>query len=72
MIDTNVLISALLFPNSQMSQLLEKLIDEHEIVLCSHIIDELHRVFEEKFSKKKKILEHFLSIFPYDLFIPPV
>jgi len=72
MIDTNVLISALLFPNSQMSQLLEKLIDEHEIVLCSHIIDELHRVFEEKFCHKKKILEHFLSIFPYDLFIPPV
>ncbi len=71
MIDTNVLVSALLFRNSQMSQLIEKLTDEHEIVLCTHIINELHRVFEEKFSHKKKVLEHFLSIFPYDLFYTP-
>ena len=61
MIDTNVLVSALLFPSSQMSELLDKLIDEHEIVLCSHIIDELHRVFDDKFHHKKKVLERFLT-----------
>ncbi len=71
MIDTNVLISALLFPSSQMSELLEKLIDEHEIVLCSHIIDELHRVFEEKFRHKKKVLERFLTMFPFEFFYTP-
>jgi uncharacterized protein len=71
MIDTNVFISALLFPSSQMSELFEKLIDEHEIVLCSHIIDELHRVFEEKFHQKKKALERFLISFPFEYFYTP-
>ena len=72
MIDTNVFISALLFPSSQMSELLDRLMDEHEIVLCSHIIDELHRVFEEKFHHKKKVLERFLIKFPFEFYYTPL
>ncbi len=72
MIDTNVLVSALLFPSSQMSELLDKLIDEHEIVLCSHIIDELHRVFDDKFHHKKKVLERFPTKCPFEYFYTPL
>lgn len=71
MIDTNVLISALVFPNPRMTKLIHKLIDDHEIVLRSHILDELHRVFEEKFPLKRNALEQFLIRFPYELFYTP-
>ena len=35
MIDTNVLLSALLFPNRQMNTLIEKITTEHQLILSS-------------------------------------
>ena len=52
MIDTNIIISAILFPNSAPLKFIEEATSKHTIVLCSHIIDELHRVFNKKFEDK--------------------
>lgn len=48
MIDSNVLFSALLFPNSLPSKVVEKVLLEHDLILCSQIVQELHTVFERK------------------------
>lgn len=71
MIDTNIIISAILFPNSMPSRFVEEVTSKHSIVLCSHIIDELHRVFNKKFKDKLLYLEKFLSKFSFELIYTP-
>ncbi|MHB1393506.1 MAG: putative toxin-antitoxin system toxin component, PIN family [Clostridia bacterium] len=71
MIDTNIIISAILFPNSSPSRFIEEVTSKHSIVLCSHIMDELHRVFNKKFKDKLLYLEKFLSKFSFELVYTP-
>ena len=71
MIDTNIIISAILFPDSLPSRFVEEVTSKHSIVLCSHIIDELHRVFNKKFKDKLLYLEKFLSKFSFELVYTP-
>lgn len=71
MIDTNIIISAILFPISIPSRFIEEVISKHSIVLCSHIIDELHRVFNKKFKNKLLHLEKFLSKFSFEFVYTP-
>jgi len=71
MIDTNILVSAILFPNSSMSTLIWDITMKHELVICSYTIDELHMVFERKFEKKIPCLELFLSELSYELIYTP-
>lgn len=44
MLDTNVLISALLFPSEKMNRLFETIVIDHTMVLSSYVIDELLEV----------------------------
>ena len=71
MIDTNVLISAALFPNSQISLLIKKVTDTQELVLCSYIIDELHEIFQRKFKEKTHLMDKFLYKLAYELVYTP-
>ena len=41
MLDTNVLLSALLFPGPNMDELFRRIVTEHRLVLSSYVIDEL-------------------------------
>lgn len=72
MIDTNIIISAILFPNSSPSKFIEEVTSKHTVVLCSHIIDELHRVFNKKFKEQLLNLERFLSKFSYEYVYTPL
>lgn len=69
--DTNVIISAILFPNSVPAKTLEDIAYNHTPVLCLRIIEELHIVFERKFREKLYVLENFLVKFPYELIYTP-
>ncbi len=61
MIDTNIIISAALFPNGKAAQALYKaLMPPYEPLLCDYVIEELHRKFQEKFPDKTSELESFL------------
>lgn len=61
MIDTNIIISAALFPNGKAAQALYKaLIPPYEPLLCDYVVDELHRKFRDKFPNKQVELEAFL------------
>ncbi|WP_036223301.1 putative toxin-antitoxin system toxin component, PIN family [Mesoaciditoga lauensis] len=72
MIDTNVLISALAFPNSTPAKAVEKIIqDGHEVALCDQIVSELIKVVELKFPTKMHVLKDFLENFNYTLFRTP-
>jgi len=69
--DTNVIISAILFPDSIPAKALENIAYNHTPFLCSHIIEELHSIFERKFKDKIYVLENFLIKFPYELIYTP-
>ncbi|WP_368294378.1 PIN domain-containing protein [Dehalobacter sp. TBBPA1] len=53
MIDTNVLISAILFPKSQLTIVIQSVTEAYTLVLCSHIIEELNEIFKKKFRREK-------------------
>lgn len=62
MIDTNVFISAVLFPDGKTSSALKKaLVSPYQPVTCDYVIDELHRKFNEKFPEKIPELDLFLN-----------
>ena len=71
MLDTNVLISLLLFPNPRMNAMMEYIFTEHELVLSSFVVDELKAVVRRKFSTKVKALDKFLLKMSYDLVYTP-
>lgn len=56
MIDTNVI---------------ENVTEDHTLVLCSHIIEELQLIFRRKFREKSNLLDNFLSKLAYELAYTP-
>lgn len=63
MIDTNIFISAVLFPNGKASAALKKaLVSPYQPVTCDYVINELHRKFDEKFPERISELDSFLNI----------
>jgi len=61
MIDTNIFISAILFPNGKASiALFKALMPPYHPVTCDYVIDELRRKFREKFPDKITELDAFL------------
>ena len=71
MLDTNILISMLLFPNEQFRKLLDYITRNHKLVLSSFIIDELTAVVARKFPKKRYAVDSFLSDLSYELVYTP-
>jgi len=71
MIDTNVLLSALVFPSVKMNELIYKIVTKHTLVLSSYVIDELLEVTRRKFSGKIEVVDQLLSQLPYELVYTP-
>lgn len=71
MLDTNVLISALLFPSPKMNKLFETIVINHTMVISSYVMEELHLVVERKFSNKRVIIENLLAKMSYELVYTP-
>ena len=69
MLDTNVLISMMVFKS--FNAVIDKITQKHSIVLCSYVIDELHEVIERKFPNKQKDIEKFLMKLPFELVYTP-
>ena len=61
-LDTNVLISASLFPSSITAQAYFKAVSPpYTAVVCDYSVDELYRVYNRKFTDKLQALESFLA-----------
>ena len=71
MIDTNILISAILFRSESLSRLIEKVAKEYTLVLSTYVVDELKEVVERKFPTKVKAIEKFLTALSYELEYSP-
>lgn len=71
MIDTNILISAILFRSESLSRLIEKVAEEYTLVLSTYVVDELKAVVERKFPTKVKAIEKFLTALSYELEYSP-
>ena len=69
--DTNVLTSAALFPDSKFASALIQAMQEHTVVVCTYTIEELHEVFDRKFSDKVGHLNAFMSKLSYELCSTP-
>jgi len=71
MLDTNVLISVIIFPNDRMDTLIYKAVLDHQLVLSSYIVEELLDVTKRKFPNKLKDVDLFLTRLPYELVYTP-
>ena len=61
MIDTNIIISAILFPKGKAAQAFMKaLMPPNHPMICDYILDEVYRKFQEKFSDRRTELDAFL------------
>ena len=62
MIDTNVIISSVLFPKGRAAEALKKALTyPYEPILCDYVINEVHRKILEKWPESHDELEEFLS-----------
>ena len=68
MLDTNVLVSILVFDSQLLKEMLLKITDNYTLVLSSYILNELRDVIERKFQNKKIALDIFLSQLPFEMY----
>lgn len=67
LVDTNVLFSALLFPNSVPAQALLDVVRNHEMVLCQQNVDELREIVDRKAPRLIGAVDDLLAELAYDL-----
>lgn len=67
LVDTNILISAILFPYSKVARTLLYIADNHDIVLCDQNILELREVLSRKRPEKLPDIEVLLVELSYEL-----
>lgn len=61
MLDTNIIISAALFPHGTAAKaFIKAMMPPYEPIICDYVIDELRRIFREKFPDRLTELEAFL------------
>jgi len=68
MLDANIIVSAILFPQSIISDVFKHILLNNKIVLSQYTIDEVKNVFKNKFPNKINEMESFLEKLPYKLF----
>ena len=71
MLDTNVIISMILFPSKKFLTMLETITQKHSLVLSSFVVNELFAVAERKFPTKKDVIDTFLAKLSYELVYTP-
>lgn len=71
MLDTNVLLSVILFPSERMNAMMQCIFEEHRLVLSSFVLEELVAVVERKFPTKSRAVTALLSAMSYELVYTP-
>lgn len=71
MLDTNVLISALLFPGTKMDAMMNCIFTQHRLVLSSYVVDELKSVVRRKFSERERAIEKLLLMMSFEYVYTP-
>lgn len=71
MVDTNVLVSLLVFSSKKMNQIMECVFMKHQLVLSSYIVEELKNVVRRKFPHKITVIDELLSKMSYEYVYTP-
>ena len=71
MVDTNVLISLLMFSSKKMNQMMECIFTEHQLVLSSYIVEKLKDVVRKKFAGKAGVVDTLLAKMNYEYVYTP-
>jgi putative PIN family toxin of toxin-antitoxin system len=67
-VDSNIIVSAILFPNSIVAKVFNFILDNHALVLCNYILKEVEDVFLEKFPHKINEMKRFIGGIEYRQF----
>ena len=70
-VDTNVIISAMLFPSGKVARVFSHLLEKHTVVISSYTKEECKEVFGRKFPEKLKQLEIFFDGINFEEFTTP-
>ena len=65
MLDTNILVSAVVFYNREIHNMVSKIVADHELILASYVIDELIDVIGRKFPEQLDKVTEFLAELSY-------
>lgn len=71
MLDTNVLISAILFPGDKINNMMNYIFLRHQLVLSSYVVEKLKSVVRRKFPKKEPVIEKLLLMMSYEYVYTP-
>jgi putative PIN family toxin of toxin-antitoxin system len=71
LVDTNILISAMMYPKSKPSLALYHAAKYHDLVLTDYNIVELRRIAETKFARAHPDIDLFLAEFSFELVFVP-
>lgn len=71
MLDTNVLISSLLFPGEKINHMMDYIFRNHTMVLSSFVVAELKEVIKRKFPAKVSTIDKLLHQMSYELVYTP-
>ena len=71
MVDTNVLFSAILFPNGTTAKAFAHCISKYDLVISSYVVEELKRVVAKKFPDKVDVIDSFLRKLSFELVHTP-
>ena len=71
MIDSNVIVSAVYNPKSKPADVMNHVCENHELVLCDHIIAECYDVVERKFPHHLSVLDSLFAKLGYELVSTP-
>ena len=71
MVETNILISMLLFPGKRYDELIEIINNDHTLVLSSFVVDEFWDVIKKKFPQRVDAADRFLTELSYELVYTP-
>jgi putative PIN family toxin of toxin-antitoxin system len=71
LVDTNVVLSAILFPKGAAAKAFVNIVENHHLVLSDYTFSELYDVFERKFRNRIPALDFFIDALTYEAISPP-
>jgi len=71
MLDTNVLLSAVIFKSKAMLAMMDYIMQNHRLVLSSYVIDECYEVVERKKPALIPVLDKLFEGIPYEMVLTP-
>ena len=71
MLDTNVLLSAIVFHSQTLWKMMEQIAFSHQLVLSSYVIDECYEVVKRKKPALVSALDRFFEALPFEMIHTP-